>query len=278
MNQAQLKNSNAEKSVSGRLGTLSTRLAASANEIRAAQRVRYEVFRGDFEANISTTEGPDQEGNIDADRYDQVFDHLLVIDHQKTDQQTIVGTQRFAVRDASAGADDFYSSLEFDLSTLLKNNLGKRFMELGRSCILEQYRNKRTMELLWHGTWDYALKNEADVMLGCASFAADDPQEIAEELGFLSGLRAVENWFVSSQRPDAIDIGQFAKHVQNPKHALRKLPPLIKGYLRLGAKFSDCAVPDPEFGTIDVLVVLPVADINPKYVAHYGENAERHRA
>ncbi len=260
--------------VSGRLGALSTRLAKNAEEVRAAQRVRYTVFKQDMKDDRADQLDQTQ---LDADQFDETFDHLLVID-ESNGHETIVGTQRFHVHEASQTPERFYSSMEFDVGRLLQKHPDKRFMELGRSCILEEYRSKRTMELLWHGTWDYALKNRADVMLGCASFAATDTQFIAEELSFLATVKPEPEWAVSSQRREAIHLKHFGGQATNPKLALRKLPPLIKGYLRLGASFSDCVVPDTEFGTIDILVVLPIAHINPKYVAYYGSNAERHRA
>lgn len=266
---------NLQQHTTGRIGTLSTRLAQSPDEIYAAQRLRYRVFREDHKDHIANV---DEQNPVDTDKYDPHFDHLIVLDSGTRSTETIVGTQRFMVRDASNGADNFYSSTEFDLRSVLAKHQDKRFMELGRSCILQEYRNKRTIELLWHGTWDYALRNRADVMLGCASIKAVDPEAISEELGFLSTLTASDEWAVSSLHPNRIDMKEYSDQVKNPRQALRKLPPLLKGYLRLGAKFSDIAVPDPDFGTIDVLVILPVIDINPKYIAHYGANAERHRA
>ncbi|MEM9279282.1 MAG: GNAT family N-acyltransferase, partial [Pseudomonadota bacterium] len=168
---------------------------------------------------------------------------------------------------------------EFDVASLIRRHPERMFMELGRSCILAEYRSKRTMELMWQGTWAYALHNKVDVMLGCASFHTDKVADIAEALGFLSRFSSVtDEWSVSPNSPDAFLIKPFEQAITDERKALRKLPPLIKGYLRLGAMFSSHAVPDPDFGTIDILVVLPVERINRRYVNYYGEDASKHRA
>ena len=262
--------------VNGTAGGLVTRLATKRAEIRAAQKLRYQVFCSEMSAKAGMF------GRLtkrEKDRHDKNCDHLLVIDQSREANSGIVGTQRFAVGDARDDKTVFYSSSEYAVGELLERHPDKRFMELGRSCVLPEYRNKRTMELMWHGTWDYALQKNADIMFGCASFHADSANEIETSLGFLvQNASASDEWTVSSDHRHAIDLSGLADIEIDPKAALRGLPTLIKGYLRLGAKFSTVAVQDVEFGTIDVLVVLPVKDINPKYVSYYGESAERHRS
>lgn len=260
--------------VSGGIGNLSTRLAHGRSEIQRAQRIRYEVFYEELAAKPSWW---NRITRRDQDRYDDSCDHLLVIDEALSCASRIVGTQRFHVATRNSGPDSFYSANEFDISNLMNSHREKRFMELGRSCILPEYRNRRTMELLWHGTWHYALQNSADVMFGCASFQTMNPENIADELGFLAGIDIGEEWKVDNAASNGIDLREFANKRIDPRTAVRKLPPLIKGYLRLGAGFSSVAVCDGEFGTIDVLVILPLASINPRYIAHYGSDAARHR-
>lgn len=200
------KTSQGPKSVSGRLGKLCTRLAENENEIEKAQQVRYKVFCEELNASPATRNLINQR---DEDRYDQHCDHLIMLDTSDHPATNIVGTQRFHVGDGTTPLTDFYSSGEFDVAGLLKRHPEKRFMELGRSCILPEYRSLRTMELLWHGTWQYALKNRADVMFGCASFYTTDPEEIAGELGFLSQIRVDEAWKVSSSRSDRIELDEY---------------------------------------------------------------------
>ena len=255
----------------GKLGVFETRLAENAEEVEAAQTLRYRVFCEELAAEKNLERIRYQR---ESDQHDEKCDHLLIL----SEKGELIGTQRLMVRDADVGAAEFYSNTEYNLAPMLNQFVDKRFMELGRSCILPEYRDKRTMELLWHATWDYAVKRAADVMFGCASFHTLDPSEIAEPLGFLAEYVPLQKaWQVQSHHPNKIDMLQFIDDSALPKKAIRALPPLIKGYLRLGAMFSTHAVPDPDFGTIDVLVVLPIASINPRYVKYYGQNADRHK-
>lgn len=256
--------------VAGRLGGLQTRLAGNLDEIRAAQHIRYQVFHKCVEQDGS---------GLDADDYDAAFDHLLVIDDAATRNLGIVATQRLQTRMAESGSKGLYSSSRFDLEELMQRHHGKCFMELGRSCILPAYRGKRTMELLWHGTWDYARKRSVDVMFGCASFSTTDPETIVDELSFLHHIKPANGeWSVSTKPDNAFQIPEFTQDPFQARKLVRQLPPLIKGYLRLGARFSRDAIIDHEFGTTDILVVLPVSEISPRYIAHYGTNADRHSA
>ena len=259
----------------GRIGELSTRLATSSSDVRNAQRLRYKVFYEEMSARPGIY---NRLTRRDRDPHDVHCDHLLVLDESAGTKPSVVGTQRFFLKPGGSEGIRFHSQSEFDLEGLAARHSAKMFMELGRSCILPQYRTKRTAELMWHGTWAYALKNKVDVMVGCASFGASDIETLAPALGFLSTQpSAAEEWHVDPTGADAVVLQDFEHKVAEVKKAIRLLPPLIRGYLRLGAMFSTCAVPDPEFGTVDVLVVLPVDRINPRYISHYGADAGRHR-
>jgi len=270
------KNDHKPKSqpILGELGSLVTRLSTNDIELKQAQKIRYEVFCEEFSARKNQNENT----QLESEQHDLVCDHLLVIDNEFPENPKTIGTQRFFVKTCSDKHLTFRSQTEFDLEALASKHPEKSFMELGRSCILEAYRSKRTMELMWHGTWAYAVQNKVDVMTGCASFHTQSVDEIKLALGFLSTLSSSDpKWLVAPTSPDSIPIRQFESLVSNPKHALRMLPPLIKGYLRLGAFFSDTVVIDKDFGTIDIAVILPVANINPRYVNYYGADAGKHR-
>lgn len=264
-----------QRDLLGRLGKLETRLANSPEEVIAAQKLRFKVFCEEMSA------GKNLESRIrkrDTDRHDPNCDHLLVIDREMPIDRSIVGTQRFFLKGNGRTGGQFYSQQEFNVEQLLLRYSNKVFMELGRSCILSEYRSKRTMELMWQGTWAYAVDNKVDVMLGCASFHTENVDEISIALGFLSRFAPIKvGWDVKACLPGAISTKQFEGEVGNERAAMRSLPPLIKGYLRLGAMFSSQAVIDHEFGTIDVLVVLPVASINTRYLNYYGDDASKHR-
>lgn len=110
--------------------------------------------------------------NRDIDAFDAVCDHLLVLDNsiEGDPEDQIVGTYRLLRQETAFAYNGFYSASEFDIEGLIARHPGKRFMELGRSCVLPQYRTKRTVELLWQGNWAYAVRHRMDAMIGCASF------------------------------------------------------------------------------------------------------------
>ncbi len=259
----------------GEIGSLQTRLARTQAEIRAAQAVRYEVFYREMGGRPS--EGIHQTER-DQDAFDPFCDHLLVIDAVRDDAE-VVGTYRMMRKAQAERAGGFYSQLEYNLAPLLELNQGANLLELGRSCVLSNYRNKRTMELLWHGTWSHAVANRIDIMFGCASFEGTDPTEFADSLSWLADnavLDCAED--CPAIVPNPVKLCEIASTMKAPKgvrQAMAKMPPLIKGYLRLGAKVATHAVIDEQFGTIDLLVVLKVAQINPRYLAHFGVDASR---
>ncbi len=258
----------------GELGTLTTRLAQNEIELKKAQSVRYDVFCEEFSARKDIKPN----SHLEQEQHDLICDHLIVLENSNPKEPKTIGTQRFLVKSTSDKHLKFRSQTEFDLEALAAKHPDKRFMELGRSCILENYRSKRTMELMWQGTWFYAVQNKVDVMTGCASFYAKSVEEIKLALGFLSTLTSQDpKWQIKPTVKNAISIKQFEHLIDDPKKAIRYLPPLIKGYLRLGAFFSDSIVIDEEFGTIDIAVILPVANINPRYVNYYGAEATKHR-
>jgi putative hemolysin len=191
----------------------------------------------------------------------------------------VVGTYRLLRQDVAERHAGFYSAAEFDVAALLARHRGARFLELGRSCVLPPYRNRRTVELLWHGIWSYVLQHRLDVMIGCASLEGTDPDTLALPLSFLHHFaRAPEAWRVSALPERRVEMNRLPAAAIDRKAALHALPPLIKGYLRLGASIGDGAVIDRQFGTTDVFIVLPVAAINARYIGHFGDAAQRHAA
>jgi putative hemolysin len=262
----------------GRLGTLEVRLATSVAEVRRAQRLRYRVFFEEGPANATFTA---KLLRRDADRYDGTCEHLLVIDHAARDAHgpAVVGTYRLQRQEVAAAHRGFYTAGEFGIDELIARHRHLKFLELGRSCVLAPYRNKRTVELLWHGIWSYVRRHNLDVMIGCASFDGTDPATLSLPLSFLHHFAsAPADWQVQALAGRRVDMNLMRKDAIDPRAALRALPPLIKGYLRLGAFCGDGAVVDTAFGTTDVLIVLPVPAINTRYIEHFGADAERHAA
>jgi len=255
----------------GCISSLEVRLARTAAEVRQAQKLRYRVFYQEGNAIPKTAR---LIARRDVDAYDAICDHLLVLDHAAPDGQTgrpsVVGTCRLLRQSTASEYGGFYTAGEFDINTLTGRHDSLQFLEVGRSCVLTPYRNKRTVELLWHGIWSYVLQHRFDVMFGCASFDGTEPGQLALPLSFLHHhVRAPEEWRARALPGRYVEMNRLSKEAIDPKAALRMLPPLIKGYLRLGAHIGDGAVVDYEFGTTDVLIVLPVSAISARYIEHF---------
>lgn len=270
--------------VYGRIGDLEVRLARTRADVRLAQRLRYEVFYNEMSAKPSLTA---QVRRRDEDRYDAICDHLLVVDTSRSEsvprgwsgrrKARVIGTYRVLRQEVASRTLGFYTQGEYDIAPLIASKSPRyRFMELGRSCVLKPYRNKRTVELLWHGLWTYVREHKVDVMIGCASFEGTDPDEHAMALSFLHHYAlAPEEWRVRAHPKLYVQMDRLPKSKVDVKAALKAMPPLIKGYLRLGAMIGDGAVIDRQFGTTDVLIVLPVEKIDPRYFEHFGAPEER---
>jgi L-ornithine Nalpha-acyltransferase len=261
--------------VFGRIGTLETRLARNSREIDAAQAVRYRVFVEEMKAMPSPEA---MRLRRDFDSYDAICDHLLVVDNaiEGEIEDQIVGTYRLLRQEVAMANGGFYSASEFDIEPLLARHPDKQFMELGRSCVLPDYRTKRTVELLWQGNWLYSLKHGMNAMFGCASFPGVRPEEHALALSFLHHNSLVKGEWMVSAHPDLYrKMDLMPAEGINPRQALSAMPPLVKGYLRLGAMIGDGAVVDRAFNTTDVLIVLPISSIAGRYINHFGADAGR---
>jgi putative hemolysin len=290
---AWMPNSDADRTASiersatlGRLGSLEVRLAVTRKDIKRAQRLRYKVF---YKNGGAIADARTMLARRDKDPFDKICDHLLVLEHNGRPQggsggalarkPPVVGTYRLLAQHAADRHGGFYSEGEFDLAPLIDRHRQLRFLELGHSCVLPPYRNKRTVELLWHGVWSYVRRNRFDVMIGCASLEGTDADRLALPLSFLYHYAAAPaEWRAAAHGTRRIDMKRMPKDSINPRAALHDLPPLVKGYLRLGAFVGDGAVIDYQFGTTDVLVILPVGAINTRYIQHFGADAERHAA
>jgi putative hemolysin len=255
----------------GRVGSLEVRLAQTAHEVRQAQKLRFRVF---YQEGQAVANPGRLVARRDIDAFDAICDHLLVIDHAASDplakRPVVIGTYRLLRQAPAEEFGGFYSAGEFDIGALIGRHANLQFLELGRSCVLAEYRNKRTVELLWHGIHAYVSQDRCDVMIGCASLDGTDPNRLALPLSFLHHYaRAPETWRARALPERYVEMNRLSKEAIDPKAALRVLPPLIKGYLRLGASIGDGAVVDHEFGTTDVLIVLPVSDIKQRYFEYF---------
>jgi putative hemolysin len=260
---------------------LEVRLAHTAAEVRGAQKLRYRVF---YQERSAVPDGPTLLARRDVDAFDAICDHLLVIDHAAASSRmsrkpAIVGTYRLLRQSVAERHGGFYTAGEFQIDHLIARHRNLRFLELGRSCVLAPYRNKRTVELLWYGIAEYVHQHGLDVMIGCASLDGTDPNTLALPLSFLHHFAAApEPWAARVLAHHRVEMNRMPKDAIDPKAALRVLPPLIKGYLRLGAFIGDGAFVDHQFGTTDVLIVLPVSVIRSRYIQHFSPGVDRFAA
>jgi putative hemolysin len=262
----------------GRKGTLEVRIAQSDAEIDAAQALRYHVF---YEEMSATPDDVTRTTRRDVDRFDKFCDHLLVIDHKLEGDgaeggafrpEAIVGCYRLLRQEVANRNGGFYTASEFDIEPLLaRAGPEMQFLELGRSCVLKPYRNRPTVELLWHGIAQYVASRNLDVMFGCASFEGTDPSELALPLSYLYHFHMTpKEWHVTALPDRHVAMNLLPKDEVNERQAWRMLPPMVKGYLRAGCYIGDGAVIDPQFGTIDVLILFPVAQISERYLTKFG--------
>ena len=256
--------------VLARMNQLELRLTREQAEIEAAQRLRYRVFYEEMGAVASPAM---RASRIDADRFDELADHLVVVDLDRggPGAPSVVGCYRVLREAAARGRSGFYTAQEFDLGDLACAD--GELMELGRSCVEPEYRNGAVMQLLWRGIADYIDTRGVGLMLGCASLPGTDPDAAAAQLSFLHhhvlappGLRprALPDRYVRTDRLPA--------HAVDARAALRQLPPLLKAYLRMGGMIGDGAVIDHAFNTIDVCLVLQTERVQASYLRHYRQH------
>ena len=198
------------------------------------------------------------------DRFDAYCDHLLVRDSASGE---VIGTYRILPPHQARHIGGYYSEQEFDFTRLA--HLRDSMVEIGRSCVHPDYRGGAVITLLWSGLADYLRVRDYDYLMGCASIGMQDGGHTAASVyRQLAETRlAPAEWRVFPRHPLAL--------AQLDSRQPVSTPPLIKGYLRVGALFGDGAVVDHEFGTTDVFVVLPVERITSRYVNHYGVDAAR---
>ncbi|NBX73869.1 MAG: GNAT family N-acetyltransferase, partial [Alphaproteobacteria bacterium] len=246
-----------------RLGTLEVRLARDTGELQAAQQLRYNVFYEEMKASPSPQILAERR---DFDALDDCCEHLLLIDHQKPPgPDRVVGTYRLIRREAAKKFGRFYSASEYDIACL--ENFPGEILELGRSCVHTDYRIRPAMQLIWQGLAAYMFTYDITLMFGCASFPGTNPHKHAEALSYLYynhlappmlRARALPEHYVDmrmlpaeklTDQPDLVEkiSGRF-----DPRAGGNNLPPLIKGYLRVGAFVGDGAVVDHQFNTTDV--------------------------
>jgi L-ornithine Nalpha-acyltransferase len=248
-------------------GPLQVRLAENAADIEAAQALRYRIFYEILGAH--PLPGMAQQRR-DRDGFDYICDHLLVLDHSRGSSvgQTVVGTYRLIRRDAAARCGTFYSAAEYDIARLIA--YPGEILELGRSCVDAGYRARPVMQLLWSGIATYVYHYDIALMFGCASLPGTEPDALAAPLSYLYYHHLAPPALRARALPDRlVDMRRLDRAALDPHRTLAALPPLIKGYLRLGGFVGDGAVIDDQFNTTDVCIVVKTDLVTEKYSRHY---------
>lgn len=227
-------------------------IARTPAEIAEAQRLRYKVFAEEMGAQVSGT------GGLDIDGFDEFCDHLLV---RESSTHQVIGTYRILNPHQAAQAGGYYSAGEFDLSRI--THLFDRTVEVGRACVHQDYRSGGTITMLWAGLAKYMQMHHYEYMIGCASVPMNDGGHAAASL-----FKRLKDDYLSP--PEY----RVFPHNPLPIEALNQdiqvaCPPLIKGYLRLGAYICSEPAWDAYFNTADMLVMLPLSRINKRYAAHF---------
>lgn len=243
------------------------RLARTPREIAEAQKLRYRVF---YVQRGLTLPHCDHEEARDTDRYDMISDHLIVISKPNgfANESEIVGTYRMLKGSVANEHYGFVGEAEFDLSPL--NQYSGEVAELGRACIDPVFRSKAVMQLLWRGIAEYSRNNGIGLLFGTPSFMGTDPDAIALPLSYLHHYhRGREGWMPRALSSRFVNMNRIAADRLDVCRAFLELPPLIKGYLRLGATIGDGAVIDPKLWTVDICLVLEISKVTGRYRQHF---------
>lgn len=232
---------------------LITELASSPADLLASQQLRYQVFAVEMGAQLPTADRC-----IDADGYDAYCRHLLV---RESETSEVVASTRILVSNDATAAGGFYSESEFDLGAL--KDLPGRVMEVGRTCVRADYRTGWAINALWTGLARFMTRERFDFMMGCASipFTPEDAADHALLNQLYSDHPAPSPYRVHPRRSVPTAPARSA--------APAPLPPLLKAYLRLGARICGEACWDPDFGVADVFILLDVKQVPDRYRRHF---------
>ncbi len=243
------------------------RLAADERDLRAAQRLRYEVFVAELGGD-----GPevDHDARLERDAYDPHYDHLLLIDTRRDPEllEDVVGVYRLLPDNRAEAAGGFYCAGEYDLSPLLAS--GRRLLELGRSCVYRDYRGGTAMFHLWNGLAVYVAEHGIEILFGVASFHGTDVRALAQPLSYLHyhhlapedlRVRALPGHYTAMDLLPAEQVDRRAAMVETPA--------LIKAYLRLGGFVGDGAFVDHAFNTTDVCLLMDTARMSDRHRGYY---------
>jgi putative hemolysin len=232
---------------------LVTYIASHDAEILEAQRLRFKVFGEEMGASLQSAKQ-----GIDQDIFDRYCQHLLV---RETSENKVIGTYRILPPHQADKIGGYYAETEFDLTRLL--HLSDRMVEVGRSCVHPDFRDGATISHLWSGLAKYMMKHQYEYLIGCASISMADGGHVAasvyRKLHRLYSAPAEYGVFPRCPLP----LKALNQYIDAP------IPPLLKGYLRLGAYVCGEPAWDPDFNTADLLILLPMSRLSERYARHF---------
>ena len=224
------------------------------------KKLRYESFFGESD-----------KVKYDSDEFDKLCDHLVAIDKSISDDY-VVGTYRLLLKPKFVKSQKFYSQSEFNISKLTKKK-SLTLLEAGRSCVHKNYRDGSVIKLLWRGLATYIVKNQVDIVFGCASFPSSNHNLFRNQLSYLKHFHSSPKYLKTKPLWKLkVKFKTIDKKLLSSNEELRKLPPLIKAYIRVGAFVGPGAIVDKKFDTTDVLIVLETKKILKKYSKLYLKN------
>ncbi|MDP5216188.1 GNAT family N-acyltransferase [Ruegeria sp. 2205SS24-7] len=243
--------------------SFTVRLADSDADLRAAQRLRYDVFVRELGGG---GEMVDHERGLEQDRFDPFYDHMLISDDSTGE---VVGVYRLLRDDRAKKVGQFYSEDEYDLSVLRQS--GRKLLELGRSCLHADYRGGAAMYHLWNGLSEYVSDHDIEVLFGVASFHGTDMSALAQPLSMLHHNHlAPPELRVRAQPAHFQSMDLVAPDQLDRRAAMVQVPALIKAYLRLGGFVGEGAFIDHAFNTTDICLVLDTTRLNARQRRIYG--------
>lgn len=235
-------------------GSYQVRMAASEEDLRAAQRLRFEIFNLELQEGLSESYAT----GLDADPFDEVCDHILV---EELATQCVVGTYRLQTGLSAAAHRGFYSEQEFDFAPF--EPARREIIELGRACVHAQHRNLSVLSLLWKTIATYARKHRARYLIGCSSLTSQDAAEGAAMFRLLSERHLAPSEWRTLPQPS------YACPLADAEGTSPRVPKLLAAYLSIGARICGPPAIDREFKTIDFLTFLDIQELPPQIIQKY---------
>ena len=251
----------ADIKIDNTFGSYRLKLASNLEEMCEAFQLRYEVF-------FDQKQNPSLNAALDSDEFDLIADHLILID---TNENKVIGTYRII---DSTKTESFYSEGEFNLAPL--RGLEGKCLELGRACIHPDYRTGTSIALIWQGIGEYMKQSQAQWAFGCSSIPMDEIDQMHKIGARLIRDHLVdEKYLIEPKKPFVHEKLSFKKELKGNFSSLAedmkvKIPPLLKGYLKLGAKICGAPSWDEEFKTLDFFTLLSIEDMNPQFLKRFG--------